>query len=141
MEGAGSLKELRIVVAEDSALLRSLIQRSLSGIKGCEVVGTAADGVEALRLVRELKPHLFVLDISMPHKDGLEVLEEIRREDSATVIVMFTADHTLRETCLALGANYFLDKSQMKELKAICLATLLARLMGKPSADAGEDVS
>ncbi|MFL6231137.1 MAG: response regulator transcription factor [Pyrinomonadaceae bacterium] len=120
------MKELRIVIAEDSAVLSKLIQRALSEIEGCNVVGTAADGVEALRLFAELKPHLLVLDISMPHKDGLEVLQEIRRTDSTTVIVMFTSDSPLRQLCLDAGANFFLDKSQLAELKAICLTTLLA---------------
>ena len=130
---------MRIVIADDSAVFRGLIQLSLSDLKGCEVVGTAADGVEALWLLREHKPHLLVLDISMPYKDGIEVLQEIRREDSTTVVVMFTGDLSHRELCLALGANYFLEKSQMRELKAICLATLLARSVGKPPAGAGAD--
>jgi len=135
------LKDLKIVIADDSAVFRNLISLSLSNAKGYEVVGMAADGLEALRLVRELRPHLLVLDISMPYKDGLEVLEEIRREDSATVVIMFTADNSLRETCLELGANYFLEKSQMRELKAICLSLLLARLVGKPPAGAGGDAA
>ena len=120
------MKELRIVIAEDTLVLRNLIQLTLSKIEGCSVIGTAADGVEALRLVRALKPHVVVLDVSMPQMDGIEVLKEIRREDSAIVVVMFTADPTLRDVCLEAGANFFLDKSQIAELKAICLATLLA---------------
>jgi len=118
---------LRIVIADDTTMLRRLIERALSELEGCNVVGTAEDGVEALRLVRELRPHLLVLDISMPRMNGIEVLEEIRRADSEVVIVMLTADEALRQRCLQAGANFFLEKSQMAELKAICITTLLAR--------------
>jgi len=120
------VKNLRIVIAEDKAALRRLIRIELSKMECCNVVGTAADGVEALRLVEELNPHLLVLDISMPRKDGLEVLKEIRSRDSATVIVMYSSNPSLRQQCLEAGANYFLDKSQIAELKAICISTLLA---------------
>jgi two-component system response regulator NreC len=120
------VKELRIVIADDTALLRDLIRRALSGLDGCNVVGMAANGVEALRLVEELKPHLLVLDISMPYKDGLEVLKEIRSKDSELVIVMLTGNISFREECLESGANFFLEKSQIAKLKAICISTLLA---------------
>ena len=123
-----SLKELKIVIAEDSKLLGNLISRTLSRIAGFRIAGLAENGVEALGLVRKHKPHVLVLDISMPVKDGIKVLEELRAEDSAIVIVMFTADPTpfARKVCLDLGANYFLDKSQLGELIEICGLHLLA---------------
>ena len=122
------MKELKIVIAEDSSYLSDLLKRILSKAQGLKVIGTAADGLSAVSLVRKLKPHLLVLDISMPLKDGVEVLEEIRAEDSETVIVMFTSEQSpiVRKTCLALGANYFMDKSQVAELVGICTLHLLA---------------
>jgi DNA-binding NarL/FixJ family response regulator len=122
------VKKLRIVIAEDSAVFRELIHRTLRVIVGFEIVGTAADGVEALRLVRELKPHVLILDISMPLLSGIEVLKEIRPDDSSTVIIMFTADPSpdISKFCLAAGANYFLDKSHTIELIEICKKELLA---------------
>ncbi|MFL6257864.1 MAG: response regulator transcription factor [Pyrinomonadaceae bacterium] len=123
-----SLKELKIVIAEDSKLLGNLISRSLSSIDGFRIAGLAENGVEALELVRAYKPHVLVLDISMPFKDGIKVLEEVRAEDSAIVIIMFTANESpfARKACLDLGANYFLDKSQISELIEICNLHLLA---------------
>ena len=102
--------------------------RTLSKVKGLRVVGVAADGVSALSMVRALKPHLLVLDISMPLKDGVTVLEELRAEDSSTVIVMFTSEQSpiVKKVCLDFGANYFLDKSQITELVEICTSHLLA---------------
>ena len=123
------MKHIKIVIAEDFRPLSSMLRRTLSAIEGIEVVGIAADGVEALRLVRELKPHVLILDISMPRKDGLEVLKEIRAEDPSTVIIMFTGESSLvlRTVCQQEGANFFLDKTQVKELIEICELELLAR--------------
>jgi CheY-like chemotaxis protein len=126
--GLSSLKELKIVVAEDSKLIRDILRKTLSRVEGLRVVGLAENGVEALELVHAYKPDLLVLDISMPVKDGLEVLEELRAEGSEIVIVMFTADPTpvSRKVCRDLGANYYLDKSQAGELVEICSLHLLA---------------
>jgi DNA-binding NarL/FixJ family response regulator len=123
-----SLKELKIVIAEDSKLLGNLVSRALSRIEGFRIVGLAENGVGALELVRKHEPHVLVLDISMPVKDGIEVLEELRAEDSAIVIIMFTANESpfARKVCLDLGANYYVDKSQIGELIEICSLHLLA---------------
>jgi CheY-like chemotaxis protein len=124
----GSLKELKIVIADDSKVISDVVSRTLSRIEGFKVVGVAANGVEALGLVREREPHLLVLDLSMPVKDGIKVLEELRDEGSAVVIVMFTADESpfARKVCLDLGANYYVDKSKLGELIEICSLHLLA---------------
>lgn len=128
MKGQEQLEELQIVIAEDSKLLSDLTSRMLSEVQGLRVVGVAADGVSAVSMVQELKPHLLVLDISMPLKDGIRVLEEIRAEDSSTVIVMFTSEQSpyIKKVCLDFGANYFLDKSRITELVEICTLHLLA---------------
>lgn len=122
------VKDLKIVIADDAAMISGLLQRTLSIITRFKVVGIAADGAEAIRLVREIKPHLLVLDISMPIKDGLQTLKEIRAEDSSIVIVMFTEDlmPAIRKICLETGANYFLNKSQIIELIEVCKTVLLA---------------
>lgn len=124
----GSLKELKIVIADDSKLISDLVSRTLSRIEGFRIVGWAENGVEALELVRECEPHLLVLDITMPVKDGITVVEELRAEGSAVVIVMFTADQSpfARKACLDFGANYYVDKSELGELVEICSLHLLA---------------
>ena len=122
------MKELKIVIAEDAKLLSELIKRRLSAINGFKVVGVAADGVKTIELVRDLKPHVLVLDITMPCMDGIEVLKEIRAKDSSTIIVMFTSEISplIRKVCLDAGANYFLNKSQITELIEICNLHLAA---------------
>ena len=124
----GSLKELKIIIADDSKLIRDVVSRTLSRIEGFNVIGVAANGVEALELVREREPQLLVLDITMPLKDGITVLDELRAEGSDLVIAMFTADQSpfARKACLDLGANYYVDKSELGELIEICSLHLLA---------------
>ncbi|MFL6333518.1 MAG: response regulator transcription factor [Pyrinomonadaceae bacterium] len=122
------MKELKIVIAEDSKLISDVVSRTLSRIEGFNVVGVAENGVEALELVRERNPHVLVLDISMPVKDGIKVVEELRAEGSAVVIAMFTSDQSpcARKACMDLGANYYLDKFEVGELIEICSLHLLA---------------
>jgi len=122
------VKELKIVIAEDFEMLSRLLRLTLSRVEGFNVVGVAADGAGAISLVRELNPHVLILDISLPLKDGIEVLEEIRATDSSTLIVMFTAEQSqiIKQVCLDVGANYFLDKSQIAELVEICSLHRLA---------------
>lgn len=116
----GSLKELKIVIADDS--LSDALSMTLSRVEGLRVVGVAVNGVEALELVRERRPDVLILDLSMPLKDGITVLEELRAEDTSTVVVVFTADTSLivRKVCMDFGADYFLDKSEIAELIEIC---------------------
>ena len=116
------MKELRIVLVDDSPIIRDYLDTTFNRIAGCTVVGMAADGIEAVKIIRELRPHVVVLDITMPHRNGIDVLREIRQEDPSTVIIMFTADPSvvLEDICLKEGANHYLSKSEILELVAIC---------------------
>ncbi len=78
---------LRIVVAEDEALIRMDLVEMLSR-EGYQVVGEAANGEDAVRLVRELQPDIALFDVKMPIKDGITAAEELR---GAFPIVMLTA--------------------------------------------------
>lgn len=78
---------LRIVVAEDEALIRMDLVEMLSR-EGYQVVGEAANGDDAVRLVRELQPDIALFDVKMPIKDGITAAEELR---GAFPIVMLTA--------------------------------------------------
>lgn len=120
------MKELWIVVVDDSAVVRDHLNRVFAKVKGCRIVGLAANGDEGLSMIRALQPHVVILDISMPHRNGIEVLREIRKENSTMVIVMFTADPSvvLEEICLKEGANYYLGKTQAFELIEICTGQL-----------------
>ena len=81
-------KQLKIVIADDSEPIRDLLWETFLVEPGLSVVGTAANGIEAIRVIRELKPDIVVLDISMPMMGGIEVLKEIRKDDQSTIIIM-----------------------------------------------------
>lgn len=82
-------RRYRVVIADDVADLRFLLQRALERSERFEVVGTAANGVEAVAAAAEYRPDLTLLDLSMPEMDGLEALPLIRRQvPESTVVVL-----------------------------------------------------
>jgi two-component system, NarL family, invasion response regulator UvrY len=109
-------KPLRVVIADDAEEIMSLLDLVLSEIEGIAISGKAKNGIEALRMFKELCPDVLVLDVSMPEKSGIEVLQEIRRDDRSTTIIIFTIDPQLREYSLRAGANYFLSKNEIGDL-------------------------
>ena len=122
------MTKLTIVLVDDSPVIRDYLNTTLTRIQGCAVVGMAGDGIEAVKVIREWRPHVVVLDITMPHRNGIDVLREIRKEDPNMVIIMFTADPSviLEGICLKEGANYYLNKSEVLELVGICKELLTA---------------
>jgi DNA-binding NarL/FixJ family response regulator len=116
------MKQLRIVIADDSAMMRSQIRKALSEETGLVAVGEAANGAQAFWLYHQMYPDVLILDLSMPKPSGIEVLQEIRKKDRDTVIIVFTADPALalRDACLSVGANFYLDKSELNSLVNIC---------------------
>jgi len=111
-----SKSELSVVIADDIEVMRELLKTTLSEIEGVKVRGVAEDGLEALRLVYDLRPDVLVLDISMPFKSGIEVMREIRVTDLTIDIIIFTIDSALRQASLNAGANFFLVKSELGKL-------------------------
>jgi DNA-binding response OmpR family regulator len=85
-----ALPKGRILVTDDDGQIRTMLQRFLSS-KGYEVV-TAADGREALAMVKKTRPHLILLDIDMPVMNGLEVLKNIRAIDKEVAVMMIPAN-------------------------------------------------
>ena len=69
------MSTLRVVLADDHALVRAGVRSLLEALAGVQVVGEAADGREALRLIGELRPDLALIDIAMPGLNGLDVLK------------------------------------------------------------------
>lgn len=86
-----SLRRLTVVVADDSALYRQMLQNVLQRIPGVEVVGVATDGLEALARVVELRPDVITLDVQMPRLDGLGVLRELRTRGSRTKAIVVSS--------------------------------------------------
>ena len=81
---------MKVILADDHVLVRKGIGKLLLDIDGLELAGEAGDGVECLEMVTVQRPHLLLLDISMPRKDGMEVLRELRGQGIAMKILMVT---------------------------------------------------
>jgi two-component system, chemotaxis family, protein-glutamate methylesterase/glutaminase len=106
---------IRVLVVDDSALMRKLIPAILARDPSIEVVGTAMDGAFALKKIEELRPDVVTLDLEMPRMDGMETLRLIMRRAPLPVILFSThskegAYSTLK--ALALGAVDFIAKPQ-----------------------------
>ncbi|MDP3428114.1 MAG: response regulator transcription factor, partial [Humidesulfovibrio sp.] len=90
VEGSNGRK-LRVLLAEDHALLRQSLKAYLETQGDCEVVGEAQDGREAMRLYGELKPDVVLMDLSMPGVDGMVAVRSIRRDFPEARIIALTA--------------------------------------------------
>lgn len=115
--------KIRIILADDHALVRQGTRQLLERQPGLEVVGEAADGEEAVRLVKELNPDLVVMDVRMPRVSGVEATKRIKAEWPGVAVLVLTA-HDDDEYIFALlqaGANgYLLKTAETEELvKAI----------------------
>jgi two-component system chemotaxis response regulator CheB len=122
-----SNSRVRVLVVDDSALMRKLIPQILARDPAIEVVGTAMDGSFGLKKIEELKPDVVTLDLDMPRMDGMEMLRQITRRYHVPVIVvssLTTQGASATFKALALGAFDFLPKprdaaqSQMEEISA-----------------------
>lgn len=118
-------QQIRVLIVDDSALVRKLLRDVISGDPSMEVVGTASNGVEAIRAVAELEPDVVTMDIHMPEMDGLTALEYIMRKHPLPVVMLSAlaqkgATATLK--ALELGAVDFITKpshypSAVKEVR------------------------
>ncbi|GBC99646.1 Oxygen regulatory protein NreC [bacterium HR17] len=106
------LDRIRVLIADDHAILRDGLKALLAAETDMEVVGEAATGKEALRLVRELKPHVVLMDISMPDMTGLEATEVIKKSyPEVKVIALTVHEHeTYLRRMLQVGADGYVVK-------------------------------
>jgi DNA-binding NarL/FixJ family response regulator len=119
---------IRVLIADDQALVRGGLRMILASQPDIEVVGLAEDGAEALRLVAELTPDLVLMDVRMPVMDGLEATRRILAvPDSCPKVVMLTtfdADEYVYEA-LSAGASGFLLKETRPESLADAVRTVV----------------
>lgn len=110
--GGSPVENIKICIVDDNKELIQLLKDYISKQEGMEIIGTAYNGQDCLKLVERLKPDVLLLDIIMPHLDGLAVLERLREEEYMPKIIMLTAfgQEDVTKKAVELGASYFVLK-------------------------------
>jgi two-component system chemotaxis response regulator CheB len=119
------MAKIRVLIVDDSVVIRGLLSEDLSTDPDIEVVGTASDGQIALAKIASLKPDLVILDIEMPVMDGMQTLREIRKNSATLPVIIFsyltTSGTTTTIDALLLGANDYAAKPSSKSNNRQCV--------------------
>jgi len=109
---------IRVLLADDHAIVREGLKRILCDDPEMRLVGEAADGIEAARLAREHQPDVVLLDISMPNRSGIDALADIRQAGDCirVLILSMHPEDQYAIRCLRDGADGYLTKESAPEL-------------------------
>jgi DNA-binding NarL/FixJ family response regulator len=109
----------RILIAEKHAIVREALKRIIEDVDSYQIIGDTGDGLEILPLIRQLRPNMIILGISLPNLRGIEAIPKIRRFNRKTKILILTM-HKIEEyvyECLVSGAHgYMLKEDTVAEL-------------------------
>ena len=104
---------MRVLIVDDVAAVREALRMLLGDEPGVEVIGEAADGKEAVRLVQALQPDLVLMDIEMPHMGGISAMRAIQRLQRPPKLVamsIYGASDSVRASALEAGAATYVEK-------------------------------
>ena len=104
----------RILIVDDSPVIRKTLRETLADQDGWEICGEAANGREAIQKAQQLKPDVIVLDLSMPVMNGLDAARELTRLAPSVPLLMFTNFETarLKQEALSAGVRTLVSKSE-----------------------------
>ena len=104
--------KIRVLAADPGEDFRALLADTLSGEKDIEIVGNAADGVEALELCARLQPDVLLIDLVLPKLDGVAVIERLGETGAAPAVLVLSAFYSagLVSRCADMGVYYFIPK-------------------------------
>ena len=105
---------MKLVIVEDSLLLRGKIVEMLSSIIGLQIVGMSGEPKDAIDKINRSNPDMVILDIKLQNGSGIDVLQYIKEEYPRMIVIMFTnyLYPQMVNRCMELGADYFFDKSR-----------------------------
>ncbi len=113
------VKQINILLAEDHVVVRESIRQSLERVPNFKVVGEANDGEEAVRMTKQLKPDVIIMDISMPKLNGIEATKQIKAFQPSAIILVLTAydyEQYIFPLLEAGAAGYLLKDVSSREL-------------------------
>jgi DNA-binding NarL/FixJ family response regulator len=110
---SSSNHKINVFIADDSLIVREHLVTMLDELAGIEIVGQAENVTEAISAIRRLQPDVVILDIRMPGGSGIDVLQDIKQDKTAPIVIILTnyPYAGYRKKCLQAGADFFLDKS------------------------------
>ncbi len=124
------MQTTRLIVVDDEPLFRELLCRTLSAEQGLQVVGVAGDGETAIRLAKQEKPDVVIMDIELPGKlDGIEAALQIKRERPQTGIVILSV-HNERRYVTSLPLETIQGWAYLLKQTAPDLATVVRAIQG-----------
>lgn len=142
MSGKGAVS-IRLLIADDHALVRSGLRSMLQREPGIEIVGEARNGREAVELCRSLRPDLVLMDVRMPEMDGLEATRAIKQEFPETAVLMVTMHENrdyMLEATKAGAAGYVLKDASRNELISAVRRVVDAESSNSQAAQPGHGV-
>src|SRR5947209_6173480 len=128
---AKTKQQIRVLVADDHAIFRDGLRKLLEGDEDITIVGEASNGGDCIKLLSKLKPDILLLDLRMPDKDGLAVLEEVNFDSLPTRVVVLTAAEDDRDVVRAmrLGARGVVLKQSATDRLELALYAIHHRLI------------
>jgi DNA-binding NarL/FixJ family response regulator len=132
-EDEGVSRRIRVLIADDSALVRVALRRFLAELPGIDVVGVSRDGADALVLASRLLPDAVLLDVAMPNLDGLEATRLLKARTPAPAVVICTIDDSdeLRSAARRAGADAVIRKRDLaRRVEGVLSALLLGAHQG-----------
>ncbi|MCR4412135.1 MAG: response regulator, partial [Thermoguttaceae bacterium] len=133
-------KEIRVLVVDDSAVIRAIVADSIAAAPGMKVVGTAADGRQALEILDSVRPDVITLDVQMPRMDGLATLDAILARRPIPVIMVSSMTKRGAEITLDALDRGAVDYLEKPDYGAKTRAAIREELPNKIRAAAGLDV-
>ncbi|MFC4230879.1 response regulator transcription factor [Parasediminibacterium paludis] len=127
------IKKIDILIVDDSITILTRMKEILSEIKCVNIIDIATNSNDALELLLFRQPALILLDINMPHKNGIELLKEVKLLYPKVKVMMVTNQSVdyYKPICMEFGAEYFIDKSTEFELIPDIIESISKSVTGK----------
>ena len=118
---------MKVIIADDSRLMRERIREAISIFSGVEIVSETENGLQTLEELKKHNPNLAIIDIRMPDMNGIEVLKKIRELKMKVKVCILTnyPYPQYKKRCIEAGADYFLSKTEDFEDIKIVIADML----------------